>query len=388
MKPTVAVTSTVLVLTLTAGLSVVGSAQGTGRSLNIDWSVRSAGMGGASNALFWGDGTDQWGNPSLLGYVRGVGYEWGHTKLLPGLADDIVFSSHTIKIGGGGLGIALSGKPFDMGGAKLDYGESEGTDDMGNSTGTFGSFEEIDAWGIGVNVAEAVESILGLGGVEALDLSRYGDVSFGTSFKDLDIKLAPAIGGSTSARDWGLLVRATPILTQGPDGALMRLDLAYGRSELSYNDDALVRFPNETQALSVSHHERQGYAARVAMSPPRWPPDGGWGKVVDPSAPMASLGLTVDRVDIGLNATSGWGIEASLADAIVLRVGHQEDKLGDVSGATWGWSFGLPLGGVARIRYEEARVPQATGSSLPDLTRRGLSLWLDPVGIWRAARHE
>lgn len=368
MRPLIALTSTVLVLALTAG----GSAQGTGRSLNIDWSVRSAGMGGASNALFWGDGINHWGNPSLLGYVRGVGYEWGHTKLLPGLADDVVFSSHTIKVGGGGVGVAFSGKPVDLGGAKLDYGESEGTDELGNSTGTFESFEEVDAWGIGVNVVEVVESFLRPGGVDAFVSSRYADVSFGMSFKDLDMRLAPGIHGGTSARDWGLLVRATPILFTRSDGApVMRLDLAYGKSELNHNDDAVVTFVNEDQASSISHHERQGYAARVAMSPTWWLPSGGWGKVMDPSAPMASLGLTVDRADIGdvrggfRNETSGWGIEASFADAIALRVGHQEDELGNVSGDTWGWSLGLPLWNVARIRYDEARVPQATGSDLP-----------------------
>ena len=53
-------------------------AQGTGRSMDIDLSIRSAAMGGASNAMSWGD-LNYWGNPALLGYAQGVRYVHTHT---------------------------------------------------------------------------------------------------------------------------------------------------------------------------------------------------------------------------------------------------------------------------------------------------------------------
>ena len=98
----------------------VARAQGSGRSLDLDPSVRSSGMGGASNAVFW-DETNPWSNPALLGEARGVAYEFGRTQLVPGLAPDVHFTTNVVKLGGGGLGVALSGKPVDIGGLRLNY---------------------------------------------------------------------------------------------------------------------------------------------------------------------------------------------------------------------------------------------------------------------------
>ena len=53
-------------LALVPAMAMSASAQGTGRSMDIDLSIRSAAMGGASNALSWGD-LNYWGNPALLG---------------------------------------------------------------------------------------------------------------------------------------------------------------------------------------------------------------------------------------------------------------------------------------------------------------------------------
>lgn len=166
-----------IVLAATTSLPNQSHAQGTGRSLDIDLSIRSNGMGKASNALFWGSDLNHWGNPALLGYVRGVGFEMGRRSLVPGLANDVILWSTVIKVGGGGLGVVLSGKPFGVGGARLDYGESEGTDESGQPTGTYKSFEEIDSWGFGVNAFELLETVIRASGASvpmsaALSMSR------------------------------------------------------------------------------------------------------------------------------------------------------------------------------------------------------------------------
>ncbi|HET9328731.1 MAG TPA: hypothetical protein VFQ05_18350, partial [Candidatus Eisenbacteria bacterium] len=125
------------------------SAQGTGRSMDLDPSPRASGMGGASNAVFWDEVTNHWSNPALLGYQRGLSYEYGKTQLVPGLAADVHFTTNVVKLGGGGVGLAFSGKPFGLGGLHLSYGESQGTDPSGNPTGTYEAFEQIDSWSFG-----------------------------------------------------------------------------------------------------------------------------------------------------------------------------------------------------------------------------------------------
>jgi hypothetical protein len=43
----------------------------------IDPSMRSQAMGGASGAVFWGRGPNDWANPALLGLAEGITYEDG-----------------------------------------------------------------------------------------------------------------------------------------------------------------------------------------------------------------------------------------------------------------------------------------------------------------------
>src|SRR5438552_2647168 len=113
------------------GIPATG-AQGTARSMDIGLSVRAAALGGASNALFWGDEFDHWANPALLGYAHAIHYEHARTRLVPGLAANVFLTSDVITLGGAGLGVVMSGKP--LGQVKLDYGPSQGTDDQGNPT--------------------------------------------------------------------------------------------------------------------------------------------------------------------------------------------------------------------------------------------------------------
>ena len=110
-------------ITLITGCAFVpmAAAQGAAVSMNIDVSSRSAALGGASDALFWGEERNHWANPALLGYEHGIRYEHGYTQLLPGLAN-FPFTSDVIKFGGGGVGLVLSGQPFGYGGVNLDYG--------------------------------------------------------------------------------------------------------------------------------------------------------------------------------------------------------------------------------------------------------------------------
>src|SRR5262249_15270865 len=113
-------------------------AQSGAQSLEIDPSVRASGMGRSSNAVFWGDVSNYWGNPALLAFRKGLGYEWGTTQLVPDLADDVFFTTKRLTVGYWGLGVLIAGRPFtNVGGQRLDYGVSYATEVDGNVIGTF-----------------------------------------------------------------------------------------------------------------------------------------------------------------------------------------------------------------------------------------------------------
>ena len=375
------------------GIPAAG-AQGTARSMDIGLSIRAAALGGASNALFWGDELDHWANPALLGYAHALQYEHGRTRLVPGLAANVVLTSDVITLGGGGLGVVMSGKP--IGQVKLDYGPSVATDDQGNPIGTFDSYETVKTNGFGVSALAALDAALGLGGRVA-HLSRYADISYGMNFKDVVVALAPQSPGgtgSTSARDWGYMVRLTPIDGISGGGRLpLRFDAAYGHSVLSYNDDATITFLNENYPARVSIHHRDGYAFHMAFDPPaiRESAHGLWGDLVAGLTPLISVGWTIDHAKIGPSSsfpggypTESHGIEVALAHVVAYRTGHYRDRDGEIDGDTSGWSFGLPIGRWGGGYFETATWPQAQNSGLRDVHRQAFALWVDPLAIWRS----
>ena len=379
---------------------VAGSAaaQGTGRSMDIDVSIRSAGMGGASNALSWGD-LNYWGNPALLGYAQGVRYVHTHTQLVPGLAANVFLNSDVVQVGGGGVGAVFSGKPFDRGGVRLDYGQSEGRDETGNPTGTFGSWETVKSFGAGVSLMRTIESAVRLGGGRDLNWSRYGDVSAGMNWKDVTIVLAPTAAagrGSTSARDEGLHARVTPIDGfHSETGLPVRVDFAYGASVLSYNDDAIVTFINEDQASPVTRHHRRGGAVRIAVGRLTVPARHAAGTLhralVQGLAPLLAYSYAMDHAELGGGSridykTDGSGVEITLANVFTYRRGHYEDRSIQIDGDTWGWGAGLPLGSLGGVRYDDAHWPQAQDSGLQRVHRSQITAWVDPIELWRMAR--
>jgi hypothetical protein len=367
-------------------------AQGTGRSLDIDVSIRASAMGQASEAVFWGDELNQWSNPALLGYARGLRYEWGKTRLVPGLAADVFFRSNVVKLGAGGLGVSLSGKPGGLGSVRLSYGQSIETDPNGTPIGTFESFEKIDSWGFGLSVAQGLETLAKLAGRETPGLARMADVSVGMNSKKIDMFLGPTGAGGTTSLDRGLLVRVSPLEVLPASRDLpLALDLAYGWSELSY-DDATITFPGESGPTPLSHHHRHGWAARGALEIPSGVlagarrHRGGW--LLEGLDPLLSYGYADDRARIepsnGQFKTHGKGYEIAIANVFFSRSGHYSDPLGEIEGDTDGWGLQLPIGRFGGLRYDHATIPQAMNSGLPDVKRDAVSGWLDPLELWRA----
>jgi len=364
------------------------AAQGTGRSMDVDVSIRSASMGGASNAVFWGGDLNHWGNPALMGYARGFRFEYGRTQLVPDLADDVIFTSQVLKVAMPGIGIVLSGPVPE--GVRLSYGESEGTDQSGNPTGTFEAFEDVESIGFGVSLFRAIETLANIPESSRTRPSRFFDVSYGMNFKHIEMELAPpAVGGhgETDAQDWGVHARLTPIDHQGPNA--LRVEMAYGYSLLSANDDAQITFgPFGDIAYRVSHHERHGVALHAAFDSPALRLDSGPRWFREGFAPLVSLGVASGWSEIHGGdesqafETEGMGAEVTLANVLSLRVGSYEDRDGDIEGSTWGFGIALPIGRVAGLRYDQSRFPQAQG--LDEVVRHAGAVWFDPFELGRA----
>lgn len=375
-------------------------AQGSARSLDIDASIRSAGTGGACNAVFWGDDPNEWANPALLGYQRGIRFSYGRTRLVPGLADNVYFKTERLKLGVGGVGALLPGDPNGFGSGLLDYGLQESIDEQGNPTGTFGAYEKIRAWGIGVSLSELIGSAAEITGHDRPGFLRFGDIAAGYTQKHVLVHLAPASAfgeAETDARDLGILVRATPIDGLDSESRMplpLRVDLSYGYSVLNYDDGKLV-FIGEDQPSPTTRNYRDGYAARLALGIPgrRLDRDGVGDWLARSLTPLVSIGYASDRERLqGGDDASGRfevrrsGAELILANILSYRTGHVRDPLGDIDGDTDGFGLGFRFDDIAGFRYDWARIPQARGSGLRDVERRGFTAFIDPWALLHRMR--
>ena len=376
-------------------IAAPAGAQGTGRSMDIDMSLRSAAMGGASNAVFRGGDLNHWGNPAFLGITRGLRYERGRTQLVPGLADDVWYDTRVTKFGYGGAGFVFGGDPVGPDGVQLDYGISDQTDQNGNVIGAFDSYEHVSSWGFGVSLVEAFGSLARLRGAEPPALGRWFDLSAGMNFKKVLIALAPAtLSGtaSTTGSDFGLLARCTPLDGLSSDRyPPVRVDLSYGWSVLNFTDNEAT-FLNEDVTTPLTRHRRRGLAIGLAaVRPPREAGRGFAAAFVRGLFPLVSATFAVDRARLGAGdavdyETESSGMELTIANVVALRRGHYEDEVGNIDGSTRGYAVGLPLGAFGGFAWEEAWFPQANGSGLEDLHRTGWSVWLDPLEIAAAMR--
>src|SRR5438093_2824445 len=117
-----------LAVLFSLGLAAGASAQGTGRSLDIQPGGRQNGMGAVGVALADDPTGATWWNPAALGFVGRTGVELTYAQLVPGLASDVNYNYLTFVHPTKGWGA------WGMGIVFLSYGQSEGADDNGNPT--------------------------------------------------------------------------------------------------------------------------------------------------------------------------------------------------------------------------------------------------------------
>lgn len=381
---------TLIVMAALLSNSAPAAAQGTGRSLDIDLSIRSSGMGGASNAVFWGGDPNYWANPALLGLHRGTAFTWGKTQLVPGLASDVFLESRRYAFAYAGVGIATAGPgPGDI---RLDYGDSEGTDPNGNSTGVFNSYEHVESWSIGWSLSSTIETWAAFSGRRVPAIARYADIGVGFSSKDIDINLdATNLAGQASGtgKDHGLFVRVSPFVVHPQAAWPVGVDLAYGNSVLNYNDERIV-FINAAQASPLTRMERSGLAGHFTLGVPASAragasPAKNW--LLDSLEPLISFGVARDWEHNSAGGIGSFydvdrnGVEIVFANVLTWRTGHVTDRVGHIDGDTSGWGLGFHVGHAAGLRYDHATIPQAEDSGLPDVDRNGFMLFIDLVTL-------
>ena len=98
------------------------SAQGTGRSLDIQPGARQNGMGAAGVALASDPSDAMWWNPAALGFADRISGQFTHVRLLPGRSDNVnyYYAATAAPLGSfGGFGTSFT---------RLDYGPGWGTE--------------------------------------------------------------------------------------------------------------------------------------------------------------------------------------------------------------------------------------------------------------------
>ena len=178
--------------------------------LDIDPSLRSVGMGGASTAVFWGNNPNHWANPALLGSVTGVRFEASDVSLLPEALPGFKFRTRRATLGYGCLGVALVGEPFDGLGEQSLGGGALPADPNVLAQTLLLPHETARSWGAGVSAARGLESLAHGRGHDAPAITRRNDVEFGINRKTVtDNTNEPTNPQHLTAYDYGVLARTS-----------------------------------------------------------------------------------------------------------------------------------------------------------------------------------
>jgi hypothetical protein len=112
-----------------------------------------------------------------------------------------------------------------------------------------------------------------------------------------------------------------------------------------------------------------------------------WGKAWDRTTTSKVSSEPGQRVTEGEYELSGW--ELTFANVFTIRRGRidapadMEYGLHDV---TSGWSIGLHFAQFGGFRYDRATVPRP--ADFGDIYPRGFSVWVHPLAVRRALRHQ
>jgi hypothetical protein len=167
------------------------------------------------------------------------------------------------------------------------------------------------------------------------------------------------------------------------------------RASVNYDDNATISYIDQDQADPFGKLSNRGWAVHADLTLPALAGKSAGSKQLgwlrDLFSPLVSFGASLEHSQPAANGVKegqeidlkGW--ELGLANVFTLRHGHVDDPTGTVIGDTSGWSLGLQVGKAGGIRYDHATVPQSIYLSR-DVDRKGLTVFLDPVRLFRRLR--
>ncbi len=386
--------SVVRLVVLASWLTLAPSAlaQLSGASQGLETSIRSAGMGGATTAVSWGE-PGVWGNPAALANTRGIAWLEGSTRLVPELDGDTRFKTRRFLVGGAGVGVSLMGVPVEgLGRARLEITGSLGTDPFGNPTGSYEAHEQVEAWAVGVSPLQLVDAVRGRGDTGAKPAARDFDVSLGYQHKRTEVVLAPGVRAEADNFDWG--VQGHYMVLHGDvDGRAASMDLAAGYAVLNADQDSRFDFAGAGAPVPSARMERIGFAVVAVLPFASGGDPWSWWLGTVPRA--VQLGLAYDREHLTAEGTSlsqdadHVGLEGSLLEILALRLGYVNDPDGNIADLSYGVGVHAPIGPWGSVGYDWASDPVPKDSGLASTKRHGFSAWIHPTAIlesWRGGR--
>jgi hypothetical protein len=368
--------------------------------LQLNTSVRGAGMGESGVAVHWGGDPGLWSNPAMAIYQKGLRFSSMESQLLPGAAPDVMLKDERVTVG------------LDWFGVMFARGPVEGTRLGMSVPSIIPEVDAVESWMRAEQVGVGVDAVRLLEGVAGGDsgFSRMFGLSAGYTHIDysdrlnvdevLDDVSSEAEG---SARSYGGLARFTPLNTVGPTHASgplggVRLSLAYGMSVINDSED-LMRETDLYPGDVFPRRYLRGWSVHVETG---FPPDfrrgfrkAGLGWIVESLTPLVSFGYTdqVSEPGVKLDAagdyfyghdTSGHfditstGWELTVANIWSVRRGHYDGPDG-LGGDTEGASLGFELDGVGGARWDKATVPLP--GDLGETDRESWTVWIDLAGL-------
>lgn len=316
-NPAPALLTALLALLLLGNLAEAQSTSGA-QSLNITPGARADGMGRAFVALP-DDATANWWNPAALADRKDHVFSLMHTKLVPGLADDVYYEylGYAMNLPGwGGVGVSF---------IYLGYGKSVATDEGGIVLGDFTSYE------LSPQVSIGTEIIPGL--------------AAGLTLKWVYVNLAPDWAtrdridgtGDTFGADLGALyrIRALPVIG-------WPTNLGVNVQNLGPN----ISYIDQNQSDPIGRNLKVGFATKAFQT------------VAADGAPGLSAIISYDfnksLIYSDEKPIHNVGAELGYQNAFALRTGYIYDKAGDIKDPTFGVGFN-----ISRFAIDYASVPQA-----------------------------
>jgi hypothetical protein len=350
-------------------------------TLDIETSIRSAAMGGAGSAVFWGE-PDVWANPATLATLHGVGWVQGHTQLNPSFSNDVVFDTQQLMFGGQGVGVVMMGQPFSgLGKAHFDSGPIIISGPF--PTEPFSLFETTESFGLGVSPLRLLDALRAETGTSHPRLTDVGEIAFGYQTERTSSGVDPGIGpfDDGESYDWGVNGRLS-LQRMWWREAPFRLDVAAAFSLLNHSHKSDGSFggpPTRFRRTGFALHGSPRPAAERASQPASLP----WWRPAD--VPEFSVTLAydhelqrVEQFDRDSNVERV-GLEAEAFRLLALRVGYVSDPDAEIHAVAYGGGVTLPVGPWGSVGYQLAYEPLS--DDLKPRFRQGFSVWLDPVRV-------